>query len=259
MSDKILSLPSNGSAPPKLPSLPPGASVVQIRSKVEIQTTKEARIEAARKTAHVVDHSEQAKREETAKLRASQARKGSRGEAKLFEAKMADPKAPKVPEVKPAKVVRASMALLTGDVRPMSADTGSKLLAAMVSVLGEDCTTQSAKLAEGVCLALWVRTVKVNPMTGIAEDYSVCVQRKWYATIEGAHQAGKAALADDKCTSFVVNDTVYRSDVLSGARQIARDQIIPSRKKGAICQSQNHNKTARWQKAGQTRVTFSHG
>lgn len=239
---------------PKLPTLPQGASIVQIRSKGAIQAEKDARIAKGLSQGRPVSPAEQHAREASAEQRKRDTRKGMRGEAKI-----ADSKIPPKVSIATQTTVRASMSLLTGEVRPMSADTGAKLLAAIVSVLRDDSSTTGAKLAEGVCLALWVHHVNVNAMTGHREEYSVCISRKFYATVEGAHAAGKAALAEDRATSFTVNPEVRRADVLSGDRPIARDLLIPSRKRGAICQGRNYNKGAKWQKAAQTRVTFSHG
>lgn len=224
---------------PKLPTLPPGASpIFPIRSKGEIQAEHDKRIAAARKSAHVVTPAEQVQREERAKV---EARKSSAETKKAVIAGVA-PDVPKAPTV-----VRATMFTLTGLERPMSADTGSKLLAASVSVLRDDSSTTRVILAEGVCLALWVG--------------DRCVQRKFYATAKNAHDAGKAALAEDRCVKFTVSDTVRRGDVLAGDKAPARDQVIPSRKRQKCAGTgKTYGENHHWgTRVKESRATFSHG
>lgn len=83
------------------------------------------------------------------------------------------------------------------------------------------------------------------------------VEIHYYAKAGAAHLAGEKAVAEG-ARKFTVSERISRVDLLQAERMPARDELAKSRDRAAT-RFLNFNRNPAWQKASQSRCSFSHG
>ncbi len=184
-------------------------------------------------------------------------------------------------ESKEKPLVRADFSTLstTDTTRYATAETGSKLLAEVVNVLRDDSNMKSARFLTGCVLTLrdGSRVVgrKHFASPEAAEDHGEKVMATGLSRTAVCHECGglgktskilthndgkpvfalcqkcchgKVPAPSQNVDSYTVSDEIRRVDVLAGDKAPSSDPIIPSRKRGPICQVKNYDNGARWQK-----------
>lgn len=189
---------------------------------------------------------EEQERREAARLeREREARK-----AKRIAQEVAEGKAPKPPK---DKTLRYSFCL-AGSMLPREAEDRDEACAHIVKTLLGDDSYWYAKVESGAFLVVWTEHQDRHLTWREGKVY-------WYASAEVARQQGVKAIADGEAVDVKVSDRLMRTEAIQFARPPARDEVIPSRKRGPVCTRPDYDnyRGGVWMRCKNDRASFSAG
>lgn len=237
--------------PRKVPP-PPTVPVVVLKTHAVLATERTHGQRGAANATHV-SPAEQERREAARLQREKEARKAAR-----VARETAAGKAPKPPR---DRTLRYQFCL-AGSMQPREAEDRDEACAHIVKTLLGDDAYSYAKVETGAFLIVWfdVQPIKASDTPQAYAGTTGRGKAYWYATHEGARKAGIEAIAQG-ASDTSVTDRLYRSEVVQFGAMPARDQVIPSRKRGPVTTRPNYDnyRGGVWMRCKNSRASFSGG